>query len=396
MAYHAFSHTVQGFSHAKHGQACQDASGVIADPERKVYIAASADGHGSSSCFRSDKGSKFAVDCALQAFSIFADEYSQEMDANEALLQLSRYILKIWNERVEEDLRDNPFSTDEFSLSKIPRAFTSGSFNSAYGTTLIAFCIMPERWFAVQIGDGRCVAISRTGEISEPVPWDEKCRSNVTTSLCDDDAVNEFRFFTSTELPAAVFAGSDGIDGSYSDARELYSFYSSVYTIYLEHGQDAADAEMRDYLPIITKKGSGDDVTVAAVVDLSCTDLADALKNYRQTAKEEARLEAEQFAKAFQEEEAAREAAIAAQEAALAEKKRLEEEERLKREAEIAEVERKAALEAERREADLKAGLDSIQEFSAATVASDINKEHYMKIVLPDDDDPDFGGMVFH
>ena len=136
--------------------------------------------------------------------------------------------------------------------------------------------------------------------------------------------------------------------------------------------------------------------TVAAVVDLSCTDLADALKNYRQTAKEEARLEAEQFAKAFQEEEAAREAAIAAQEAALAEKKRLEEEERLKREAEIAEVERKAALEAERREADLKAGLDSIQDFTAATVASDINKEHYMKIVLPDDDDPDFGGMVFH
>ncbi len=396
MAYHAFSHTVQGFSHAKHGQACQDASGVIADPERQVYIAASADGHGSSSCFRSDKGAKFAVDSALEAFSLLADEYSQEMDANEALPQLSRYILKIWNEKVEEDLKENPFSTDEFSLAKIPRAFASGAFNSAYGTTLIAFCIIRGRWFAAQIGDGRCVAISRAGEISEPVPWDDKCRSNVTTSLCDDDAVNEFRFFTSTELPAAVFVGSDGIDGSYSDARELYSFYSSVYSIYLEHGKDAADAEMREYLPTITKRGSGDDVTVAAVVDLSCMDLADILKKYRQTAKEEARLEAEQFAKAFKEEEAAREAAIAAQEAALAEKKRLEEEERLKREAEIAEEERKAALEKERREADLKAGLESIQDFTAAAAASDINEGNYMKIVLPDDDDLDIGGIVFH
>lgn len=61
--YHSFSASVQGASHVKKKIVMQDASGNFED--EKVKLIALSDGHGDSSCFRSDRGSKLIVDVGI-------------------------------------------------------------------------------------------------------------------------------------------------------------------------------------------------------------------------------------------------------------------------------------------------------------------------------------------
>jgi hypothetical protein len=95
----------------------------------------------------------------------------------------------------------------------------------------MAACVHPDGWFAFQIGDGKCVTIhptpsytnlnnptpSYTTLTSEPIPTDDRCFLNTTTSLCDPDATTEFRFCggNAETTPVAIFLGTDGIDDAF-------------------------------------------------------------------------------------------------------------------------------------------------------------------------------------
>lgn len=62
-------------------------------------------------------------------------------------------------------------------------------------------------WFAFHIGDGKCIAYDIEGNWYEPIPWDDRCFLNKTTSLCDSIALDEFRYcYSGTgQLPIAIF-----------------------------------------------------------------------------------------------------------------------------------------------------------------------------------------------
>ena len=91
---------------------------------------------------------------------------------------------------------------------------------------------------------------------------------NVTTSICDSDARDEFRFYISEKMPVAVFCGSDGIDDSYATPEEVYALYRSILKIFIELGAEVGKKEIMEYLPVLTKRGSGDDVSVALIIDM--------------------------------------------------------------------------------------------------------------------------------
>ena len=147
------------------------------------------------------------------------------------------------------------------------RGYLSGECpEKAYGTTLICVCRTAEYWFGLQIGDGRCVCISDDDRVSEPIPWDDECEGKITTSLCDSDALEKFRYYLGKEIPAAVFMGTDGIDDSYSNSDELYVLYRAVLAIFAEYGEERGKAELEEFLPSFSKKGSGDDVSVAGII----------------------------------------------------------------------------------------------------------------------------------
>lgn len=277
--YFAFSATEVGYNHTKIGKVCEDASDFYDD--EKMHICVVADGHGSDNYPRTEYGSKYAVNAAIESVIDFvntADSKDVLKDNNNnycMLNQLAKSILKAWYQSVEEDFNKRPFSEEELSLvsEKYKRKYISDNeeerhIEKAYGCTLIVFAVTDEYSFGLQIGDGKCVYIDSDGKFSEPIPWDENCQLNVTTSICDSDAIDEFRYFVTENPPTAVFIGSDGIDDSYASDEELYALYRSILKIFIENGVDIGKSEIKEYLPVLTKKGSGDDVSVALIMDL--------------------------------------------------------------------------------------------------------------------------------
>lgn len=277
--YFAFSATEVGYNHTKISKVCEDASDFYDD--EKMHICVVADGHGSDNYPRTEYGSKYAVNAAIESVIDFvntADPKDVLKDNNNnycMLNQLAKSILKAWYQSVEEDFNKRPFSEDELSLvsEKYKRKYISDNeeerhIEKAYGCTLILFAVTDEYSFGLQIGDGKCVYIDSDGKFSEPIPWDENCQLNVTTSICDSDAIDEFRYFVTENPPTAVFIGSDGIDDSYASDEELYALYRSILKIFIENGVDIGKSEIKEYLPVLTKKGSGDDVSVALIMDL--------------------------------------------------------------------------------------------------------------------------------
>lgn len=74
-------------------------------------------------------------------------------------------------------------------------------FRHAYGSTLIAAAVCEKYRFGIHIGDGRFTILDKDGAFSQPVPWDDRCFLNVTTSICDDDASDRARKVLSSLYP---------------------------------------------------------------------------------------------------------------------------------------------------------------------------------------------------
>ena len=269
--YRAFHCTVIGASHKKKNTVCQDYSESREKAGCRLLVV--CDGHGGADYFRSDRGSRFAAETFLActenpdliaALSAAATEKQQES----RVTQLIKSIVARWNTLVDRDLREFPFTEEELCRvsEKARRKYETGErMQAAYGTTLIGTVLTEDFWLGIQIGDGSCVAVSHDGIFSQPVPWDEKCFLNVTTSLCDTEAAAEFRYTFGRELPAAVIIGSDGIGDCFAGEEKLYDFYRLILKSFAET-EDTALAQLAEYLPILSEKGSGDDMSVGILL----------------------------------------------------------------------------------------------------------------------------------
>ena len=276
--YRAFHLTVIGASHIKSGTVCQDCSQSCEKTECRLVVV--CDGHGGADYFRSDRGSKLAavafMDCMENPDLIAAlSAAAAEKQRQSRMEQLIKSIIARWNSLVEQDMRQHPFDEDELSgvSEKARRRYEAGErLQAAYGTTLIGAVLAEDFWLGLQIGDGKCVVVSETGEFTQPIPWDEECFLNVTTSLCDENAAKEFRFCFSRTLPAAVFIGSDGIDDCFAGDERLYDFYRVTLKSFAQTDEETAIAQLKEYLPTLSEKGSGDDMSVGILVntDLVC------------------------------------------------------------------------------------------------------------------------------
>lgn len=271
--YYVFNETEIGHNHVKADKICEDWSG--SHQNELINLCIVADGHGSDNYPRTDRGSRFAVQATMNCVVEFIEEVdSSDLNGtkqNEILSQLAKSILRTWYGLVESDFEENPILESELAnvSEKYKKAYLSRErIEKAYGTTLIAYAITKDFSFGIQIGDGKCVVIDEKGDFSTPIPDDPDCQLNVTTSICDSDAIDEFRFCFTEKPLVAVFCGSDGIEDSYSSIDQLYALYRSIASIFAEHGAETGVNEVREYLPVLTKKGSGDDVSIAGIVNV--------------------------------------------------------------------------------------------------------------------------------
>ena len=286
----------QGESHISSGKVCQDYS------YSKIYedglaIAVVCDGHGGKRYFRSDVGARIAAEVTDRKIRTFVEEaaplllkglpfgqieaistqiekndFAKQSEIERAFRRLAGSIIFEWDSEVKAHAATTPIKEEEkIDLEdRWINEFNSGiNLEKVYGCTLIACVYTLEFWFAFQIGDGKCFAVDDTGEWSEPIPWDERCFLNKTTSICDNDAVNEFRFcYDGTgSCPCAIILGSDGIDDSFGTPENQANFYVQILKSVATVGLDATINEIESTLPQLSKIGSQDDMSLAMLFD---------------------------------------------------------------------------------------------------------------------------------
>lgn len=277
MNFKAFHMSERGESHLHDGRVCQDSSASFFDECGTVAVV--SDGHGGCDYVRSQIGSAMACEAAVKNIRRLFENISPEAflaEPDMMLIQLEAAIINDWNESVRSHYEANPFTEEELDCvsEKAGASYRSGHrIERAYGATLIAAAVTRDYWFGIQIGDGKCAAFDEAGICTQPIPWDEKCFLNKTTSICGSDALRDFRHFYSEKIPTAVFMGSDGIDDSFKNEEDMYDFYKTIlYAFSISDYTQAVD-ELKAYLPRLSKEGSADDVSIAAWMDM------DALKS---------------------------------------------------------------------------------------------------------------------
>lgn len=270
----ALNLTSIGASHIRSGKECQDFS--LSDSNERYSYAITCDGHGGDNYFRSAYGSRFAAQAASSCITELLNDIVEGYEPNDSetmLVQLEKSIIARWNAAVWDHYESNPFTEDELAIvdeKRRKRILSGKSIESTYGTTLIALAITEKFWFGIQIGDGKCVRILADGTFDTPIPPNEKCFLNSTTSICDENAIEDFRHCYSEEMPIALFCGSDGIDDSFIRDEQLFKLYATIARSFATSEYDQALAELEDYMPRLSSKGSGDDVSIAGLIDTDC------------------------------------------------------------------------------------------------------------------------------
>ncbi len=260
-----------GNMHIQKNLPCEDFSMSYEDDNMAVAVI--SDGHGDKNCFRSGKGAQIACETAVELCRKFY-ETSESMvgeygvSALENVLKgLEAEIVKVWKQSVLKDFEENPFTDEEIETAseKMQDIYRSGKkIEKAYGCTLILAVMTEKYWYGLQIGDGKCVSAYDEGVFVEPVPQDENCVANYSTSLCGENAEVDFMHYYSDIMPKAVFVFSDGVEESF-DRAGLYNCLYSV-DVWLEQGKTIALDSINNLLPKISEGGSGDDVSISAIL----------------------------------------------------------------------------------------------------------------------------------
>lgn len=277
--YQAFHCTTRGYSHILKNTCCEDASCSLQDGD--IHAAVVSDGHGDPACFRSQVGSRLAVEIAGEKLLSFArnireqgwEELLFDKNHQERLLrQLIRSIIGNWNLKIAEELEASPITEEEYAASRsYEQSYREGrELPHIFGCTLIAVLVTDRYLLALQQGDGRCIVIHSDGTADQPVPWDSRCVGNICTSLCHEDAIGSCRYYVADlrrDPVVACFAASDGIEDSLDSQDDVNAFTCNVASILLQEGPEKLQAQLQDYLPRMSEAGSADDMSIAGIVN---------------------------------------------------------------------------------------------------------------------------------
>ena len=289
-------HSCVGESHKVTNKPCQDFSHVEIGDDLSIAIV--CDGHGGERYFRSDIGAQIATDVTNKLVKEFVQtlgdtlfpgkpftkKYARTTEAeNPALItketmvdkafnQLLSSIIYNWHERIMQHAEQN--AANEWEQQNVKSEHLDDLLNKRdleklYGCTLMCYVQAPSYWFAFHIGDGKCFAFANDGTWKEPIPWDNRCFLNKTTSICDSKAIDEFRYCYCGDgtFPMAVFLGSDGIDDSFGEDENMINFYVQILKLFATKSIEEVKTSVEETLPELSRIGSKDDMSIACIIN---------------------------------------------------------------------------------------------------------------------------------
>lgn len=229
--FNGFSYSVMGASHEKKGLVCQDSSAYKIG--NRYAIAVVADGHGSKKHFRSNIGSKAAVEAVLETMDRFyedPDDFENNFpkNYNSIIKNIEKQVISVWNSKIMNHLKENPVTSKEKSQFTAEE-FEEISAESYYGTTLIAAIAGRNFTFGFQIGDGSLVAVFDDGETSMLMDYEESNPANITASMCNSNAASMFDdFYVDNKTPFALFVSTDGLYTSFGCEYDFLDYHTII------------------------------------------------------------------------------------------------------------------------------------------------------------------------
>lgn len=237
-------------------------------------IVAVSDGHGSAKSFRSDVGSRLATQTAIDVVeSFFRGEWpgaSFSAMQHEVEFRIPKEIAREWRERVSNDLEQSPFNDKErerLASQEGDEALKRVLANPhlAYGATILTVAISEDHLVYLKLGDGDILAVLDSGEISRPLPTDDRLFANETTSLSSETAWRDFRAsiqLASRGLPSLILIATDGYSNSFKDdASFLKAGTDFLDVLKSEGGIEEVEKHLEEWLTESAQM-SGDDVTM--------------------------------------------------------------------------------------------------------------------------------------
>ncbi len=253
--------SVRGASHEEDNSPCQDSARFFIGED--FAIATVSDGHGSEKHFRSQAGSEMATRVAIRSICDFHERNNGldgifTSDCAETARRIAANIICGWNSEIAAHQQLLPLDEREQVISS---KYGGISGEIIYGATLIVGGVTTNVCFGLQIGDGDfCADMGKKG-MTFPMPDDAKLIGNQTTSLCDNDAIGNFRYFCYEGSLNGIMLSSDGLINSFHNEDDFLNFGQRV----LHSVNDGTASKLGEHLKDRSRMGSRDDISVAAI-----------------------------------------------------------------------------------------------------------------------------------
>ncbi|HOS79546.1 MAG: protein phosphatase 2C domain-containing protein [Chloroflexi bacterium] len=272
----AVGQSVRGATHVRAALPNQDAWRCLpASAEGPPLIVAVSDGHGSARSFRSHLGSAQAVDIAVGVLRELLEGQPQPLNLSAvkrtAEERLPGEIVRRWQEAVDQDRREHPFTEAELQAvtqKHGPKAAKDLEENPrlAYGATLLVVLVAESFILYLQLGDGDILTVSERGEVTRPLPDDTRLFADQTTSLCIPEAWRDFRIRfqgLTGAPPALILLSTDGYANSFVNEAAFLQVGGDIWDLLRAQGLEQVQASLVGWLTEASEKGSGDDITLA-------------------------------------------------------------------------------------------------------------------------------------
>lgn len=236
-----------------------------------ILLVSIADGHGSRTCFRSDTGSKMAVEVANV---LVADKLLNSNHDLEALEKQSKMLCKeicaLWSKTVLRHLGKNAFLDDEVEcLNESKRRDLGKNALLAYGTTLMTLILSKNKIIVINIGDGELLVKFKDKEDVKVLNQSKRI-GNETESLALPYA---HRYYTVNTYDSsdviAILAATDGYPNSFKQEKGYMKVIDDLLQIKKSHGIKAIQDNLGTWLEDTSKNGSGDDITACFVTNIA-------------------------------------------------------------------------------------------------------------------------------
>ncbi len=292
--------SVLGNSHKAKNKPNQDNYVVCSNEDFTIICV--ADGHGGDSHFRSDKGSSFAVEAALDVLKKYAHQLlgfdflrwdlvannQGNLELEKNIIQIKQSIFDKWKNMIEDNLKNEPFSLfrseertinsfvnkiDPESCFKIvekgkeailinKNSYIKISQNPiiAYGSTLMCLLVIKDSALILQLGDGN-ILFNNLETVVAPFINLEEQMANETDSLCQNDPSKmRHQFFNS--VPDLITISTDGVANSFPSEETIEEPILEIRKDYLNGvDNEKIEEDLSSFLNKLTLKGSGDDCT---------------------------------------------------------------------------------------------------------------------------------------